>query len=40
MPKSQIKKQVESQLSLMPGNFGDVIPPEDFDHLLAFLLTK
>jgi hypothetical protein len=24
----------------MPGNFADLIPPEEFNHLLAFLLSK
>jgi hypothetical protein len=40
VPKSKLKKRVESQLSLMPGNFGEVIPPEDFNHLMAYLLAK
>ena len=40
MPKDQIERQTPSQLSLMPGDFGDLIPPEEFNHLLAFLLSK
>jgi putative heme-binding domain-containing protein len=40
IPKSQIKRQVESKLSLMPSNFGEVIPPKDFDDLLSFLLAS
>ncbi len=40
VPRKQIAKRVESQLSLMPANFGDLIPPDDFNHLLAFLMTK
>jgi putative heme-binding domain-containing protein len=37
--KSQITRQVESQLSLMPSNFGDVITVPDFNDLLSYLLT-
>ena len=40
VPKSQIASRTESNLSLMPGNFGEIIPPEDFNHLMAFLLSK
>ena len=40
IPKSQIKRQVESKLSLMPSNFGEVIPPKDFDDLLSYLLAS
>lgn len=40
IPKSQVKRQVESKLSLMPSNFGEVIPPKDFDDLLSFLLAS
>jgi putative heme-binding domain-containing protein len=39
LQKSQISRQVESKLSLMPSNFGEVIPPADFDDLLAYLLA-
>lgn len=40
IPKSQIATRTESNLSLMPGNFGEIIPPEDFNHLMAFLLSR
>jgi putative heme-binding domain-containing protein len=39
IPKSQITRQVESKLSLMPSNFGEVIPPPDFNDLLSYLLS-
>jgi putative heme-binding domain-containing protein len=39
LQKSQISRQVESKLSLMPSNFGEVIAPNDFDDLLAYLLS-
>lgn len=38
--KSQIDRRVESPLSLMPSNFGEIIPPEEFNDLMAFLATK
>ncbi|MBI4660470.1 MAG: c-type cytochrome, partial [Verrucomicrobia bacterium] len=40
VPKKNIESSRESESSLMPDNFGDVIPPEDFNHLMAFLLSK
>ena len=40
VPKKQIKERVQSQSSLMPDNFGELIPPQDFNNLLAFLLSK
>jgi putative heme-binding domain-containing protein len=40
VPKSNIESRRESQTSLMPGNFGDIIPEKDFENLLAFLLSK
>jgi len=40
IPKKQIKERRETETSLMPENFGDVIPPEDFNHLVAYLLSK
>jgi hypothetical protein len=30
----------QTNLSLMPSNFGDIIPPKDFYNLMAFLLSK
>ena len=40
IPKNQIKERRESETSLMPANFGDVIPTADFNDLLAFLLGQ
>jgi len=38
--KKEIKERVQSEYSIMPDNFGEVIPPDDFNNLLAFLLSK
>ncbi len=38
--KKDIKEKEESKSSLMPSNFSEVIPPEDFNNLMAFLLSK
>jgi len=38
--KSNIKSRWESETSLMPENFGDIIKPDDFQKLIAFLLSK
>ena len=40
IPKADIEERKESKLSLMPSNVGETLPPEDFNHLLAFLLSK
>ena len=40
IPKKQIQERRESETSLMPDNFGDVLPPEDINHLMAYLLSK
>ncbi|HVY68523.1 MAG TPA: c-type cytochrome, partial [Verrucomicrobiae bacterium] len=40
IPKKQVKSQRESETSLMPENFGDTISAEDFQNLMAFLLSK
>ena len=40
IPKKDIAERKESELSLMPDNFSQVLPPEDFFNLLAFLTTK
>jgi len=37
--KSKITRQVESKLSLMPSNIGEIITPEEFNDLLAYLLS-
>src|SRR5204863_6978846 len=39
VPKKKIKERRQSELSLMPDNFADVIPANDFNDLIAFLLT-
>ncbi|MEP6664297.1 MAG: c-type cytochrome [Verrucomicrobiota bacterium] len=38
--KNEIKERRESESSLMPDNFSDIIPLEDFNNLIAFLLSK
>jgi hypothetical protein len=38
--KSQIQERRESETSLMPEVFGDVLPAADFVDLLAFLLSQ
>ncbi len=40
IPKKQIQSRRESETSLMPENFADVITPDDFQKLIAFLLSK
>jgi putative heme-binding domain-containing protein len=40
IPKKEIKERRESESSLMPDNFSDVIPAEDFNNLISFLLSK
>ena len=40
IPKKQVKERRESESSLMPDNFADVIAPADFNDLLAYLLSK
>jgi putative heme-binding domain-containing protein len=40
IPKKQIKERRESESSLMPDNFSEVIPEKEFDSLLAYLLEK
>lgn len=37
--KSKITRRVESKLSLMPSNFGEIIPPADFNDLMSYLLS-
>ena len=36
---SKIKRKIESKLSLMPGNFGEIIPEQEFNDLLSYLLA-
>ena len=40
LPKSEIVERRQSALSLMPDNFGQAIPTEDFNNLIAYLLSK
>lgn len=40
VPKKQIQERVESETSLMPGNFGEILAPADFNDLIAYLLSK
>jgi putative heme-binding domain-containing protein len=40
IPIKNIEARRESETSLMPDNFGEVIPAEDFNNLMAFLLSK
>jgi len=39
VPKKDIVERRDSTTSLMPENFGEVIPPPDFNDLMAFLLA-
>jgi putative heme-binding domain-containing protein len=38
--KSDIQKRIESPASLMPSNFAEIIAPDDFNNLMAYLLSK
>ncbi len=40
VPKKQIAGRHESETSLMPENFSELLSREDFNHLMAFLLSK
>jgi len=40
LPKKNIKARRQSELSLMPENFAEAIPTNDFNDLIAFLLSK
>jgi putative heme-binding domain-containing protein len=40
VPRKDIKERRTSETSLMPDNFGEAIPKEEFNDLIAFLLTK
>jgi putative heme-binding domain-containing protein len=40
VPRKDIRERRTSETSLMPDNFGEAIPKEDFNNLIAFLLTK
>ena len=38
--KGNVVERRESELSLMPENFGDLIPPAEFADLMAYLLSR
>lgn len=38
--KPELAERRESESSLMPENFSELLKPEDFDHLMAFLLSQ
>jgi putative heme-binding domain-containing protein len=40
VPKGNIAERRESEMSLMPENFGDLIPPAEFADLMAYLLSR
>jgi putative heme-binding domain-containing protein len=40
VPKKQIAERRESETSLMPENFGELLAPGDFNDLMAFLLSQ
>jgi putative heme-binding domain-containing protein len=40
VPKNNVRERRESETSLMPDNFSEVITIEDFNNLIAYLLTK
>lgn len=40
VPAAQVQRRAESPLSLMPSNFGETLKPEEFNDLMAFLLSK
>jgi putative heme-binding domain-containing protein len=40
IPKKEVQSRRESETSLMPDNFSEIIPIQDFNDLIAFLLSK
>ena len=38
--KSKVKRMVQSNLSLMPSNFGEIIKLDDFNDLMSYLLAQ
>jgi putative heme-binding domain-containing protein len=40
VPKKNVTGRRESESSLMPENFGDIISAEDFNNLMAYLLAR
>lgn len=39
LPKARIQRRVPQAVSLMPGNFGEILTVEEFHDLLAFVLS-
>ncbi|NIQ02761.1 MAG: Triheme cytochrome c, partial [Nitrospinaceae bacterium] len=39
IPKTEIKKFKTQKISIMPGNFKDILTPDEVRHLLAYLGT-
>jgi len=40
IPKKDVAERRQSETSLMPENFGEIIPDDQFNDLMAFLLSK
>ena len=40
IPKNEVQSRRESETSLMPDNFSEIIPLQDLNDLIAFLLSK
>jgi putative heme-binding domain-containing protein len=40
IPKSDIDEQAQTALSLMPENVAEIVPEDDFHHLVGFLLQQ
>jgi putative heme-binding domain-containing protein len=40
IPKAEVQSRTESETSLMPPAFGDIIPAAEFNDLLAYLLSQ
>ena len=40
VPSAEVVERRELDQSLMPDNFGEIIPEEDFHHLMAYLLEQ
>jgi putative heme-binding domain-containing protein len=40
LKKGEIRKRQETSGSLMPGNFGEILKDQEFNNLMAYLLSK
>ena len=40
VPKKDVAERRQSETSLMPENFGELLSAEEFNHLMAYLLSK